>query len=91
MLDKRSVFNIKQQFVSTLNRVNKQMLKLSEPGYFSCLLDKSQNVEEEVGSYHGDESEEEEEPSMLSKSQHFKAGALTTTNQGTGRNIYTSH
>jgi hypothetical protein len=57
------------------------MIKMftSEPGYFSCLLNKSQQepVEHEVASYHGDESEEEdEEPSMLSKSQHFKSGAL---------------
>ena len=55
-----------------------ERVNISEPGYFSCLLNKSEQEkeEEEVGSYHGDESEEEEEPSMLSKSQHFKAGSL---------------
>ncbi|KAL5269077.1 hypothetical protein ACHWQZ_G002792 [Mnemiopsis leidyi] len=51
-----------------------------EPGYFSCLLDKTQEEqqkEEAEVDYQGEESEgEEEEPSMLSKSQHFKAGSL---------------
>ena len=58
---------------------DKVIWNISEPGYFSCLLNKSQDEEadEEVGSYQGDETEEEdEEPSMLSQSQHFKAGTL---------------
>ena len=55
--------------------------KLLEPGYFKCLLDKSQEEqqkEEVEADYRGEESdgEEDEEPSMLSKSQHFKAGSL---------------